>query len=186
MTLATETLALQRANGAGPGMSLLPALVQAPFFMIMFRLVRPGSGTPSGLLSGDLFGVPLTAHLAGGLPIFAVLIALTAALATWSSRRTRKSMAAAQVAQASSAAIVPAKTARSSAASTAASAASTAPSAAEAAGPLIGRMMTFLPFVTVLTVAYLPLAGALCLVTSTAWTALETALWRRPVQAGNR
>jgi YidC/Oxa1 family membrane protein insertase len=47
-------------------------------------------------------------------------------------------------------------------------------------------MMTFLPFITVLTVAYLPLAGALYLVTSTAWTALETVLWRRPAPVGNR
>jgi YidC/Oxa1 family membrane protein insertase len=46
--------------------------------------------------------------------------------------------------------------------------------------------MTFLPFLTILMVAYLPLAGALYLVTSTAWTALETALWRRPALSGNR
>jgi YidC/Oxa1 family membrane protein insertase len=177
MTLATETLALQRANGAGPGLSLLPALVQAPFFMIMYRLVeRPGSGTPSGLLSGNLFGVPLTAHLAGGWPVFGALIALAAALAVWTSRRTRKSMAAAQV---GSAVVAPAGPAGRKSAPA-------APSAAEAAGPLVARMMTFLPFITVLTVAYLPLAGALYLVTSTAWTALETVLWRRPAPVGNR
>jgi YidC/Oxa1 family membrane protein insertase len=46
--------------------------------------------------------------------------------------------------------------------------------------------MTILPYVTILMVAYLPLAGALYLVTSTAWTALEQALWRRPVSVGNR
>lgn len=150
MTLATETLALQRANGAGPGLSLLPGLVQAPFFMIMYRLVRPGSGSPSGLLAGNLFGVPLTAHLTGGLAVFAVLLALAAGLAVWTSRRTRKSMAA------------------------------------DASASPVGRMMSLLPFLTVLMVAYLPLAGALYLVTSTAWTALETALWRRPAPSGNR
>jgi YidC/Oxa1 family membrane protein insertase len=165
MTLAAETLALQRANGAGPGLSLLPALVQAPFFMIMYRLVRPGSGTPSGLLAGNLFGVPLTAHLTGGPVVFAVLLALAAGLAVWTSRRTRKSLAAQPPAVARSA---------------------EAPSAAEAAAPLVNRMMTLMPFLTVLMVAYLPLAGALYLVTSTAWTALETALWRRPALSGNR
>jgi YidC/Oxa1 family membrane protein insertase len=46
--------------------------------------------------------------------------------------------------------------------------------------------MTFLPYATILMVAYLPLAGALYLVTSTAWTALEQALWRRPGRVSNR
>jgi YidC/Oxa1 family membrane protein insertase len=167
MALATETLALQRANGAGPGLSLLPALVQAPFFMIMYRMVRPGSGTPSGLLSHDLFGVPLTAHLAGGLPIFAALLALAIALAVWTSRRAKTSMTVAQAPARKS--TVPA-----------------ARSTAETAAPLVGRMMTFLPYLTVLMVAIMPLAGALYLVTSTAWTALETALWRRPAPVANQ
>jgi YidC/Oxa1 family membrane protein insertase len=35
-------------------------------------------------------------------------------------------------------------------------------------------------------VAWMPLAGALYLVTSTAWTALEHALWRRRVTTGKR
>ena len=38
VTLATEMLALQRAAGAGPIVGLLPALAQAPFFMVMFRV----------------------------------------------------------------------------------------------------------------------------------------------------
>jgi YidC/Oxa1 family membrane protein insertase len=41
------------------------------------------------------------------------------------------------------------------------------------------------PFLTVLTVAWLPLAGALYLVTSTSWTAAEQAFYRRPVLTGN-
>src|SRR5690349_17653210 len=51
MTLATATLELQRANGAGMSRSLLPALVQAPFFMVMFHLVQPGAGPASGVLA---------------------------------------------------------------------------------------------------------------------------------------
>jgi YidC/Oxa1 family membrane protein insertase len=47
-------------------------------------------------------------------------------------------------------------------------------------------LMRVLPYFTVLMVAWLPLAGALYLVTSAAWTALEHALWRRPVTTGNR
>ncbi|BCJ54408.1 protein translocase component YidC [Actinoplanes sp. NBRC 14428] len=78
--------------GAGPFVALLPALAQAPFFILMFHLVRPGPGEPTGLLAGQLFGVPLTAHLAAGLPVFAVLLLVAGLLAWWTSRRTRRSM----------------------------------------------------------------------------------------------
>jgi YidC/Oxa1 family membrane protein insertase len=164
--LATETLALQRANGAGPFAALLPTLAQAPFFMLMYRLVRPGPGAPVGVLSGELFGVPLTAHLAAGLPVFAVLLALAVGLAWWSSRRTRLMLAA------------PAPASPGSHPPTGA--------AVQPGANLIPRVMAALPFLTVLMVAWLPLAGGLYLVTSTAWTALEQAVWRRPAAATNR
>jgi YidC/Oxa1 family membrane protein insertase len=145
--LATETLALQRAHGAGPGAALLPALAQAPFLLLMYQVVQPGAGAPTGVLAGQLFGVPLTAHLAGGLPVFAVLLAVALLLAWWSARRARRTM--------------------------------TGP------GPL-PRILSALPFLTVAMVAWLPLAGGLYLVTSTAWTALEQAIWRRPAAPVDR
>jgi YidC/Oxa1 family membrane protein insertase len=242
--LAGETLALQRANGAGPGTSLLPALVQAPFFMIMFRLVQPGAGAPSGLLAGNLFGVPLTAHLTTGLPIFAVLLAIATGLAIWTSRRARKALAppapkgtrgdspkgmdgggalpvgglarvdyggpatvgreplgavagaqeGARAARAGTPKGTPARApkqaagvAKSTGAGNRAGTGGAAGlAAAEGAAPLVGRLLGVLPYLTVLMVAYLPLAGALYLVTSTAWTALEQALWRRPAVGTNR
>jgi YidC/Oxa1 family membrane protein insertase len=146
--LATETLALQRANGAGPFAALLPALAQAPFFMLMYHLVQPGPGTATGVLAGRLFGVPLTAHLAAGLPVFAVLLGLATAVAWWSSRRTRR--------------LLP------------------------PGGGVVPWLLGALPFLTVLMVAWLPLAGGLYLVTSAAWTALEQAVWRRPATEANR
>lgn len=45
-----------------------------------------------------------------------------------------------------------------------------------------GRLMRVLPFGTVLVAAYVPLAAALYLVTTTVWSAAERAtLWREPV-----
>ncbi|MFI6077051.1 YidC/Oxa1 family membrane protein insertase [Actinoplanes sp. NPDC051343] len=128
-TLATETLALHRANGISPFAGLLPGLIQWPFFMVMYRVAYRAP-------AGDLFGVPLSAHLAAGLPVFAVLVVIAAVVAWVSSRR-------------------------------------------------LTSFLRFLPFLTVLTVAWLPLAGALYLVTSTTWTAFEQAFWRRPVLTGN-
>jgi YidC/Oxa1 family membrane protein insertase len=128
-TLATETLALHRANGIGPFAGLVPGLVQAPFFMVMYRVAYHAP-------AGALFGVPLSAHLAAGLPIFAVLLAVALVVAWRSSRR-------------------------------------------------LTAFLRLLPFLTVLTVAWLPLAGALYLVTSTTFTAFEQAFWRRPVLTGN-
>jgi YidC/Oxa1 family membrane protein insertase len=123
MTLATETLALQRANGAGFSRSLLPGLAQAPFFMVMYHVAL---NAPAGVL----LGVPLGAHLTAGLPVFALLLTLAAAIAWWSSRR-------------------------------------------------LTGWMRFLPYLSVPGVAWLPLAGALYLVTSTAWTQLEYLVFRR-------
>ncbi|WP_433369894.1 YidC/Oxa1 family membrane protein insertase [Actinoplanes sp. CA-142083] len=85
MVLATKTLELQRANGISPFAAFLPALAQAPFFMVMYHVALRAP-------EGALMGVPLTAHLAAGLPVFAVLLVLAGALAWWSSRRMSVSM----------------------------------------------------------------------------------------------
>ena len=155
LLLATETLALQRANGAGPFAALVPALAQAPFLMLMFHLVQPGPGTPAGVLGGHLFGVPLTAHLGAGLPVFAGLLVLATGLAWWSAQQARRLMPA------------PADPAQPGAA-------------------LLPRIVGLLPYLTVVMVAWLPLAGGLYLVTSAAWTALEQAVRRRPGPATHR
>jgi YidC/Oxa1 family membrane protein insertase len=123
--LAAETLALHRANGISPFAGLLPGLIQAPFFMVMYRVAYHAP-------AGALFGVPLAAHLAAGFAVFAVLLIIAGVVAWFSSRR-------------------------------------------------LTSFLRFLPFLTVLTVAWLPLAGALYLVTSTTFTVFEQAFWRRPV-----
>jgi len=151
MVLATKTLELQRANGISPFAAFLPALAQAPFFMVMYHVALRSP-------DGALMGIPLTAHLAAGLPVFAVLLVLAGALAWWSSRRMSVSMQPA------------------------------APGT-----PSLG-FLRYMPYLSVLAVAWMPLAGGLYLVTSTAWTALEQAFYRRgsasaaagPVTTGNR
>ncbi len=126
LALAAETLALHRAAGAGPIVGLLPALAQAPFFMVMFRV-------SAGVAVG------------GGLWVSALLVGLAAGLAWWSSRRMRRT-----------------------------------------AVPPAPRWLTYLPYLTVPAVLILPAAGGVYLVTSAAWTALEHAIWRRPVTARDR
>lgn len=172
LRLATETVAVQRAAGAGPLAGCLPALLQAPFFLVMYRLVTTGApGSAPGLLAGQLAGVPLTTHLLAGtapLPaaplVFGVLLTLATVLAWWSSRRLRRL-------------------------SGTAGAGTAAPGAADDRLLVtVGRLMPLLPYATVLMVVLLPLAGGLYVVTNAAWTALEQALWRRPSQqpAGER
>jgi YidC/Oxa1 family membrane protein insertase len=91
--------------------------------MVMYRV---NLNAPAGVL----LGVPLGAHLAAGLPAFAVLLAVAAVIAWWSSRR-------------------------------------------------FAGWMRVLPYLTVLGVAWLPLAGALYLVASAVWTQLEYLAFRR-------
>ena len=152
--LVAETFALYRANGAGPMTGLLPGLVQAPFFMIMYRVALNAP-------AGSFLGVPLSAHLIAGVPAFAVLLAIAAALAWLSSRRTRRTAAAAPTRATSPASGRAARKAR--------------PDGARAArdGGAFAAMVPWLPFAALPAVAWLPLAGALYLVTSMAWTALE-------------
>ncbi|MBB5957627.1 YidC/Oxa1 family membrane protein insertase [Saccharothrix tamanrassetensis] len=71
-----KTLELYRQNGTSLFAGCLPALVQVPFFMVMYRLVT----TPNPLLDGTLFGTPLGTHWFGVFDHGAVFLALFAAL----------------------------------------------------------------------------------------------------------
>ncbi|MFR9778346.1 YidC/Oxa1 family membrane protein insertase [Micromonospora sp. MS34] len=156
--LQSELFALYRRAGASPVAGCLPALLQAPFFLVMYRLFATGDGHP-GLLNERLAGVPLGWHLGDGLSVavvtvFGALLAALLALAFWSSRRARRAAAAT---------------------GTVAGTPTEGPGAAT-----LARLLPLLPYTTVLVAFVVPLAAVLYLVTTTAWTALEQAVLRRP------
>lgn len=140
-----------RGARVSPLAGCLPALAQAPFFFVMYRLFT----TPGDLLDATLAGVPLGHHLTDGLTgtavlVYAVLFALLAALARLSSNRMREAPAAA------------------------------APTPeAERVQEQLRRVMALLPYGTLAVAVFVPLAAAVHLLTTTAWTALEQGVLRR-------
>ncbi|MGV9807063.1 YidC/Oxa1 family membrane protein insertase [Micromonospora chersina] len=160
--LQSELFALYRRAGASPVAGCLPALLQAPFFLVMYRLFATGDGH-THLLDEKLAGVPLGWHLGDGLTgpvvaVFGVLLAALLVLAWWSARRARRAAAAT---------------------GTIAGAPTEGPGTA-----VLGWLVPLLPFTTVLVGLVVPLAAVLYLVTTTAWTALEQAVLRRPQPEG--
>ncbi|GAB3944914.1 hypothetical protein GCM10027614_35850 [Micromonospora vulcania] len=156
--LQTEVFALYRSAGANPVAGCLPVLLQAPFLLVMYRLFSTTEGG-TGLLQERLGGVPLGHHLGDGLagaagPLFAALLAVLLLLAWWSSRRARRA---------------------STLTGTVAGTTTEGPGAAA-----LARLLPLLPFTTVLVALVLPLAAVIYLVTTTAWSALEQAVLRRP------
>ncbi|MEV4542795.1 YidC/Oxa1 family membrane protein insertase [Micromonospora echinaurantiaca] len=157
--LQSELFGLYRSAGANPVAGCLPVLLQAPFLLVMYRLFSTAEGG-TGLLDERLAGVPLGHHLTDGLagaagPLFGGLLALLVVLAWWMSRRIRRAAAAT---------------------GTVAGAPAEGPGAAT-----LARLLPLLPYGTVLVALVLPLAAVIYLVTTTAWSALEQAVLRRPL-----
>ncbi|MEU4568128.1 membrane protein insertase YidC [Micromonospora sp. NPDC023956] len=202
--LQRELLDLYRSAGASPLAGCLPALLQAPFFLVMYRLFTAGDPVP---LAGRLAGVPLGHQVADGLsgaagPLWGVLLAALVALAWLASRRMRRTMAAGPVPVAGSPAGDPsssggsasggssssAGSASGGSSSSAGSASGGSSSSAGSASPggvggdvgaVVGRILPLLPYATLPVALVVPLAGVLYLVTTTAFTALEHTVLRR-------
>ena len=155
--LQRELTALYRQAGTTILAGCLPALLQVPFFTVMYRLFTSTSvaGTANPMLGHTLFGAPLGGHLVQAFstgpfgPAGVVFLGLLAALAlvAWFCARGQAG---------------PAGT-------------------ADLPGAVALRL---LPFGTLLAAAVLPLAAGLYLLTSTTWTVAERAALRRPPGAG--
>lgn len=160
--LRRELGKLQSREGASPAAGCLPMLLQLPVFFAMYHLFT----TDEALLGDTLLGAPLGGRWFGALAgggvlggpglVYAGLFVLVGAVATWTCVRTRRLMAAG-----------------SGSASGAGVSGAGAPG-----GAAMARMLPLLSFGTLVTVAVVPLAAALYVVTSTTWTAVERAVLR--------
>ncbi|MFJ3665964.1 YidC/Oxa1 family membrane protein insertase [Streptomyces sp. NPDC090106] len=161
--LQKAVLELHAEEKVSPLSGFLPGLLQLPAFFLLYHLF---SDTGGDLLTHRLLAAPLGGRwsdaLADGGPfgpaglVYAALFALVAAVAYANFRRTR--------------------------AATAVAGPATGPATGEPAPPGLGavaRVMPFMSFLTLVTVAVVPLAAALYVVTSTTWSAVERAVLYR-------
>ena len=184
--LRIELAALYQRENASALAGCLPALIQLPFFSVMYRLFldHTVNGAPNGLLSHNLLGVPLGSHLLSGTgpfsaqgAVFLGLLALIAVVAWISARAARHAAAPGGAAQSGGSmqpgkaaqpgnAVQPGKTDRPG-------------GAAQAAA--LGWLTRALPYLTIGIAAATPLAAGIYLLTTTAWTTAERALLRRRI-----
>ncbi|MEU2352245.1 membrane protein insertase YidC [Streptomyces misionensis] len=158
--LRQAVLELHTEEKVSPLSGILPGLLQLPAFFLLYHLFSGAGGAGGELLAHRLFAAPLGGRwadaLAGDGPfggagmVYLGLFVLVAAVATFNYLRTRRQMAQHPVMAAAGGEEVPGLGA-------------------------VGKVMPFLSFLTLVTVAVVPLAAALYVVTSTTWSAVERA-----------
>jgi YidC/Oxa1 family membrane protein insertase len=161
--LQREVADLYQREGTGRFAGCLPTLLQLPFFSVMYQLFRSGTigGRPNGLLGHHLLGAALGSHWLSGAgllsPQGAVFLGLFALLAivAWVAARVARRAAPP----------VP-------------------PGSADQAkrGGAAGFVTRVLPYTTVVIAAFMPLAAGIYLLTTTAWTAGERAIFGRRIR----
>ncbi|MFJ6432568.1 YidC/Oxa1 family membrane protein insertase [Streptomyces sp. NPDC091416] len=163
---------LHKEEKVSPLSGCLPSLLQMPAFFLLYHLF---SSTRIGdeaneLLGHQLFGAPLgerwrDALADGGMfgaqgLVYVGLFVIVAAVATFNYGRTKRQMAANPVTPA------------------------TGPDGQPVPGMgAMTKVMPLMSFFTLFTVAFVPLAAALYVVTSTTWTAVERAYLYRDMPA---
>ncbi|WP_306939864.1 YidC/Oxa1 family membrane protein insertase [Streptomyces phaeochromogenes] len=169
--LQKAVLELHAKEKVSPLSGCLPSLFQLPAFFLLYHLFSNSQigGEANSLLSHQLFAAPLGDRWADALGdggilgapglVYLALFVIVAAVATFNYRRTKRMMAA-------SAAVAPV----------------TGGDQGEQQVPGLGaitKVMPLMSFLTLFTVAVVPLAAALYVVTSTTWSAVERAVLYR-------
>lgn len=164
--LQRAVLELHAEEKVSPLSGCLPSLCQMPAFFLLYHLFSSSTigGEANGLLSHRLLAAPLGGRWAdafgdGGLTggaglVYLVLFAVVAGVATFGYRLTGRRMADRPVPPAGDGEAVP------------------------GVGALT-RVMPFMSFFALVTVAVVPLAAALYVVTSTTWSVVERAMLHR-------
>ncbi|SDS75792.1 YidC/Oxa1 family membrane protein insertase [Microterricola viridarii] len=161
--LQRATMELYAEEKTSPFAGMLPALAQAPVLSLVYGLfILPTiNGHPNALLSETLFGVPLGTSFLSLLnsgsfwPGAAVFLGLLAVIAAVALTSRRVMLAQ----QAQSGAEMPAAMAR------------------------VSGVLSWMPLITVVFAAIVPLAAAIYLTVTTTWTLGERAVLRRRAEA---
>ncbi|MDQ1028982.1 YidC/Oxa1 family membrane protein insertase [Streptomyces umbrinus] len=168
--LQKAVLELHAKEKVSPLSGCLPSLFQLPAFFLLYHLFSNSriGGEANSLLAHQLFAAPLGGRWADALGdggvlggaglVYLALFVIVAAVATFNYRRTKRMMAA-----------------------NAPVAAADGDQGAQQVPGLgaITKVMPLMSFLTLFTVAVVPLAAALYVVTSTTWSAIERAVLYR-------
>jgi YidC/Oxa1 family membrane protein insertase len=159
-------VALHAEEKVSPLSGCLPSLLQMPAFFLLYHLFSSSriGGEANALLGHKLFAAPLGDRWADALGdggvfgapglVYLGLFVIVAAVATFNYLRTKRMMAANPVQAGADGQQTPGMGA-------------------------INKFMPFMSFFTLFTVAVVPLAAALYVVTSTTWSAVERAVLYR-------
>ncbi|BCL20725.1 YidC/Oxa1 family membrane protein insertase [Streptomyces tuirus] len=163
--LQKAVLELHAEEKVSPLAGCLPGMLQIPAFFLLYHLFSSDTigGEANGLLGHQLFAAPLgerwTDALQGGVLggaglVYAGLFVIVGCVAAFSYRLSKRTLAANPAARAGDAEQLPGLGA-------------------------VTRVMPFMSFFTLVTVAVVPLAAALYVVTSTTWSVVERAVLYR-------
>jgi YidC/Oxa1 family membrane protein insertase len=164
--LQKAVLELHAEEKVSPLSGCLPSLFQLPAFFLLYHLFSNTTigGRANELLTHQLFAAPLGDHWADALGdggafgaaglVYVGLFALVTCVAAFNFRRTKRMMAANPAVPVADGEAVPGMGA-------------------------VSKVMPFMSFFTLFTVAVVPLAAALYVVTSTTWSAVERAFLYR-------
>jgi len=157
---------LHAEEKVSPLSGCLPSLFQMPAFFLLYHLFSSSTigGEANALLGHKLFAAPLGGRWADALGdggvfgaqglVYLALFAVVAAVAAFNYRRTKRMMATSAPVAVAEGEQVPGLAS-------------------------VNKLMPFMSFFTLFTVAVVPLAAALYVVTSTTWSAVERAVLYR-------